>query len=84
MNSGEVTRYADMHEAVRTYTEIGKQALEIYLKFEALQSLKSLSPDQRQRREELLQQLLQYERIMQNVANQFSEALEAAGKAALQ
>ena len=83
MNAGEVTRYADMHEAVRTYTEIGQQALEIFLKFEALQNQKSLSPDQRQRREELLRLLLQYEQIMQNVTKQFSEALEAAGKVVL-
>ena len=82
MNSVEVIRYADMHEAVKAYTEISKQALEIFLNFEALQNVKILSPDQRQRREELLQRMLQYEKIMQNVAGQFSEALEDAGKVA--
>ena len=81
MNPEEVSRYADMRDGVRTYTEMQWQAINLYLELETLNHLASLSSEQAQRRQELLAKLQLYLGILQGLADQFSDSLDKAANA---
>jgi hypothetical protein len=78
MNPVEVSRYADVHEDVLSYSAIQREALKAYLELAALQGRPSLSREQVRMRQDDLRLLQQYFGVLLHLAAEFSEDLNAA------